>query len=261
MIRLLRFRRPQPDTIRSIRHWATELAVVVVGVLLALVLAEWSTERREQANAEIAVDAMNREVSYHVTGTLRRVAAARCMDEQLTTLAQALPTASLDELRSLSRANSSIGNSNFDHFYGVPTWLYSFVARDRAIRSGAFDRLDPEIADQYAKLYSQLETISFINQQERERADRLSIIAATGGLNENERYQLLATVVELDALNDSVLNSIGFLYEEMRGIGLEPSEKDRADWQRWRTSLVETRGDCVLDLPLTFSGDPLAMIR
>lgn len=250
----------RPRQKRTLIHWATELIIVVTGVLLALVLAEWVTERREQAKTKIAIEAMNREIAYHMIGSFRRIAAAPCLDEQISTLAQELPKASISELRGLARQNNSLGRGNFEVFYGLPTWTYYSTARDRALRNGAFDRLSPEIAAAYADTYRMLDLIGEQTDLERLERNELSLIAVAESLDDNERVELLKNTVRLDVLNNTVLNAIGRVYQFTQPLNLEPSEEDREAWRRFRAELRETRGECVLDIPLQFSGNALELI-
>ena len=65
---MIRLRPLRPREQRNLRHWAMELVVVVVGVLLALWVAEWAEDRRELREVAIAEQAVRDEIIYNLAG-------------------------------------------------------------------------------------------------------------------------------------------------------------------------------------------------
>ena len=83
---MIRFRRLQPDTVRGIRHWAIELAVVVVGVLLALWAAEWANDRGEKRKDAQAIEALRTELVDNLTSIGLWQAMDQCQSDQIVYL-------------------------------------------------------------------------------------------------------------------------------------------------------------------------------
>ena len=89
---MIRLRPLRSREVRSIRHWAIELAVVVIGVLLALWAAEWAQDRSARKSSQIAQDAMDSDLMFMALGTMRRYSTQPCVRESIANLERAAAT-------------------------------------------------------------------------------------------------------------------------------------------------------------------------
>ena len=253
MIRPLNLRARQ---VRSLRNWGIELLIVVVGVLLALWASQWVSDREARKNAEIAAAAMDRDLMFMGHGLMRRFTTQPCIIAALKRLQIAAATP--DGGTFVAPPVAKIDDDNdglLGTYYPVGTWSYPMQAFDRAVATGAFNHMDPERARHYADAYSWVEALARTNKLEGDLEARLSTIAMYDRMDAPSRLALRRDIADADNQNRFVLRAGRFLFDSMRRLGIEPDDEARADWKFYNERAREVRGDCVIDLPLDFSGE------
>ena len=143
---MIRLRPLRPREVRSIRHWAIELAVVVVGVLLALWAAEWANDRGEKRKDAQAIEALRTELVDNLTSIGLWQAMDQCQSDQIVYLRDLLANEGREwpgidrELLTTDIPDGQTFASIYTLWSGRPT----FLAWEAAADSGAFSRLDPD---------------------------------------------------------------------------------------------------------------------
>lgn len=250
-----RFRNLRPRHKRELRHWAIELAVVVIGVLLALWAAEWAQDRSARASSQIAQAAMDEDLMYMALGTMRRFSTQPCVLASLRNLEEAVSVADDEPFVAPPVAMNTSGSDHaFERYYPVGLWNYPTQAFDRAVAVGAFDHMPQERAIQYADAYDWVRNLASANADEELLMTRLAVVEMTDRLDTPTRAMLRETIARLDGQNQNVLNSGRFLFDLMNQLGIEPTEADREEWHRYNEAARAVRGDCVVELPLDFTG-------
>lgn len=87
---MIRPRKLKPRETRELRHWAIELAVVVVGVLLALGVAEWAADRREAREHEQRVERMETAIANAAVSAAVAQAIYACEDARFARIKELL---------------------------------------------------------------------------------------------------------------------------------------------------------------------------
>jgi hypothetical protein len=182
----LEFRKPKP--VHNWREFATEVGVVVVGIVIAL-SAEQLLERLEwHHKISRAEEQMRLEMSLDDgPEALQRVALADCIDHGLAEI-----RASVERSDDRAVVVTAIGQVD------IPRHTYESDAYRAAEASGVLGRLDPQRLDRWNYLYSTMPVLDRIAEREYFDAAALHAVRTSGGLlSEAEQLKLLEAVENL----------------------------------------------------------------
>lgn len=186
---MFRSRLPQlrPRQKRELRHWAIELVVVVVGVLLALFAAEWAEGRREAAEHERRIARMDNAIVKVAADAAAERAAAMCED------------ARIEELKVLLDSNGrEWPGSSFSYALSLPDELLfplPLIVNLEATPSDAFEAaeaagtiatLDEEEADYYRARRLQFEYLEEAYDRGLQAILDLSVLSEPRTLSQDE---------------------------------------------------------------------------
>lgn len=235
---------------------ALDFLIVLTGVMLALWASQWVADREARRSAQISQDAMDADLMLMAMGTMRRFTTNACLTDAITRITEA--AAVEDGAPFVTPQSGRVGgqrDGHFNDYYPVGLWNYPSQAFDRAVALGAFDHMDPARAADYATAYEWVSQLRTANEAEEILRSRLSILEMVDVMDDPTRLSIRVTIAELDGWNEGVLNSGRFLFDAMHRLGIEPSEADRAQWREYNTLARGVRGECVIDLPLDFTGE------
>ncbi len=246
----MRLRRLRPREMRSIRHWAIELAVVVVGVLLALGAAEWAEGRREAARQAEALEEVDAAIDNALLFHAHYQATKPCILAERDRILEQL-RAPGTAWQGIAASNSRQGLSSqlaFDYPFLPMTAQFRIDAWDRARAVGAFETMDRDRADQYALAEYSLDIAS-------RQADILAQTLATFAplsvdrtLTADQRLAMEQALAQAD---------LSLEFVEVLGISLRQALRE-IDWvmgenlRRANERAIETRrgqfGACIVDV-------------
>ncbi len=234
---------------------ALDFVIVVMGVLLALWASQWASDRSARRSAQIAAEAMDADLRLMAIGTMRRFTTHPCIIDAIDRLSEAVSIEDGEPfiMPAAGRLNKP-DDSFFEDYYPVGLWNYPMQAFDRAVAIGAFDHMDAQRAADYATAYEWVRQLAQANEEEEVLRARLSIIEMIDRMDAQTRLAIRTDLAELDGWNQAVLNSGRFLFDTMHRLNIEPAAQDRSDWHAYNELARSIRGDCVIDLPLDFSG-------
>ncbi|MGQ8364983.1 hypothetical protein [Glaciecola sp. 1036] len=243
------------QNLQGIKQWSMEFIIVVFGVLLALWTQEWVKQLNDKETADIIAEAMDQDLLFMATGTMRRFSAQPCMLESLKNLATVVKTPNGEAFVKppIAKATDE-SDAAFNTYYPVPLWSYYTRAFDRAIATGAFDHMSIEKVELYGEAYGWVVQMIEIEEAEDALTSRLAMVEMIELMDESTRLTLSRDIAALNGLNASMLNSGRFLFESMNKLGLRPSEENIELWHYINKRSQEVRGDCVQDFPLDFTG-------
>jgi len=245
-----RFRYLRPRQKRALRHWALEFVVVVVGVMLALLAAEWAETRRAKAEAEQAVGAMARELQT-ISGVMYfGLQGWECQNEQIKRLYLALmnteapwdPEALVVQEVDTDRSE----RSSLPVYFDDAPYIRHFSARENAEAMGALQKLSPERAHSIAFLYSVADTAYAANYKRYETSRALTALSLKGPPSLAERRKLLGTLGEINEQHELFIryaNGVLGLWDQFT----EKPEILPADWKAVKQRITEREdklGDC-----------------
>lgn len=193
-----------PGSRESRRLYAGEVAVVVIGVLLALgadQAVRYVSDRIETAEArERIVGEVNRLTALAV----ERIALDSCIRSQIDVLHRGLAEGR-DDWSDAVFNSSTKQKRALREMYHTPDRPWSTYAYDEAINVGSLKSATAHERWLLSTMYVQFEEMRQLNQQEVQLSTQLAVLQSNPALSPEERHRLMTTLAELDLINASMV--------------------------------------------------------
>ena len=190
----------KPKPVHNWRELASEVGVVVVGIVIAL-SAEQLLDRLEwHHKIDRGEEQMRLEMSRDDgPEVLQRIALADCVDHGLAQIRA-----------SIERADDRAATIAAIARVGIPRHTYESDAYRAAEASGVLARLDPQRLDRWNFLYSTMPVLDRIAEREYFDASALHGVRTSGvSLSEGEQLKLLEAVESLRRDNLDIVREAG----------------------------------------------------
>jgi hypothetical protein len=210
----------KPKAPHNVREFVIEIAVIVLGVLIALGAEQLVQMVEWRHKIEAAEEAMGTELrDDDGPQAYARYAVSQCLTNRL------------DEIRTAVESGADRPTVvRLTRSYKIPFWTWDSLALQSANASNVMTRMNAERAQRWTSAYAVIPALDRANEREFHDLAELYALRTTGGaLSEDERSQLLRAVEMLrqDALQvfAAVRVFLPSIYES--GIRLEPARRDR----------------------------------
>ena len=234
-----------------IRHWGTELAIVVAGVLIALWAQAWFEGRKEGKVQRETVEQMDRLFGRALVQTAARVASSSCSRERIAELDDALRSSTGNwtamPIRNLP-AGMLVGH--FPMVYLVDSDVLPLQVFDTARQNGTMAALAPEDRRFYERVERELTWLNDVWQNREDPGMQLSILGLDGPLSDRARDEMRQALAWLDGENHVTVLRAGALARLARERGFQPVPDDRAAFRRKIERDRRLFGDCVVEVDL-----------
>ena len=232
-----------------IAHLGTELAVVVLGVLLALWAQAWFESRKEAAIHRETIGQMNDMFGRVLVQTAARVATSRCAVRRITELDDALRASDGQwrgmPLQGLANPETS---GRFPPVYVFDSDVLPLEIFDTARQNGTLAALSAEDRRFYLSMERQFSWLNDVWGGSGEQGMRLSVLGADGPLSDGARDELRQVLAWHDMENRITQMRARSLARLAQERGFQLDDQHRADF---RAKLERDRkmfGDCVADI-------------
>ena len=242
-----------PQGWRALR-W--EIAVVVVGVLIALAAQQLVDDLYWKGQAAKARKTIEEELLEHERDAYERQAVTPCLRNQLLRLSARLVAdrRSWEPMPMVvypSKDIPTLAEKVTPTAYRAPTRLWIDEAFRTAQSTGALNHLPADLVATYAAIYRRSRRTIEMQDIEEEAANRLSVLAVRGELSQDARQALFGSLARTDYASSymevNLKSQIKLLAEAFDGRYIERRRKMIDDAIR---SQREFRGPCVLPLKL-----------
>ena len=239
---MIRLRPLRPREMRSIRHWAIELAVVVVGVLLALWAAEWAEARRQAADDARIMDEVRSEVRYNLRSIALFQAQQDCLIQSMGAIkAQLLdsgtPWVGYDDGRPEQREGL------FDDTMRASVQLMTRDQYQRALAAGTVERLAE--AGDLRQAYSMFDMISQSQVEILEEVGGLRPLSEPISLGSGERVDFLGGLARIDERLGVIRVLAPLAFDIVPDDYRRQTGGEREDYERLFTELAVYQGECL----------------
>jgi hypothetical protein len=225
-----------PKALHNWRELAREIAIIVVGVLIALFFEQLVEGWRWQHKIAAAENAMRFELLWDDGPQLyQRWAMHPCV------------VARLDGIRSAVEAGRPRGEVRalIDSFW-LPSFSYDSIAHQEAIASDVASHMSHDESDPYDALYDDMPRLDRTSEQEGAAIAQLRVLKRTGGALSPEEQDKVLSAVEVLRNDDRIIwLPWRWALPYLRKVG-------QLDAQRIRDFMTAARkhyGACVKDLP------------
>lgn len=233
------------------RKRLVELAVIVLGVLIALGLENLIQEVRFRADARDLERAFVTEVSNAVLLSLERQAITPCLIRRLRVLSAHVDAAG-GVLEPVEALPSGFGYAT-PQIYRSPTRVWVTSSFDRALGSEAFKRIPAARADEYASLFAQIRSQQELNDAEFLAAMGLAPLAySQPNMTAEVRADALQQIANLDRHQAVIAMASEQVVEAALSLTLIGKdvrqwliEDDETAFEQYRSEMRAAYGDCV----------------
>jgi len=225
-----------------------ELAIVVIGVLIALGAQQAVEERSWRNEVRLTEDALTIEIAQAVVHASERQLVSRCLRDRLTHLIGKISSNqgpwSGDPLP-LPRVTTGVTTTT-SPAYRTPNRPWNDDVWVATQNGGVFSHMPRERLAAFAKVYARMEGLRKVNGLEHQVFPELLYLSFNTQLDGAARQRALATLGKLDWLNGTILLDGKNLIDEVRAVRLDFSrtslKRDLANVERTQRAF---RGKCV----------------
>ena len=226
MFRLLRLRPPH--------GWnavAWELAIVVLGVLIALAAQQWAEERSWAGKVRQSTATIRDEVANHYAWSVEWRVVEPCILAQIDALHRRVMESG-DRLE----PEPTFDDNNFRYVLRLPSKEYSSSAWNAAQLDGVTSRLDPDLRRELSSHYEQVRIASELTERNGVDYRKALTLSYPLRLDPSVRYSILTTLDELRGRAEFVDIESGQMIDHVTRMGMIPSaQRVRADVERYGT--------------------------
>lgn len=225
-----------PKAAKNWHELLLEIAVITVGVLIALSLEQWLEEREWHRRVETAQTAMKRELLWDDGPQIYyRAAAHPCA------------VARLDEIRAAVEGGQSRDQIwKLIDSYWVQFLTYDSLAHQDATASQVAAHMDPDELDDFTLAYAVMPLMDSVSRKEAADVARMRALPRNGGpLTEYERLEVLGAVEALRNDEHQMWDAARWAMPPIRRLG----QLDRGRVDHFMRNARAHYGDCIRDLP------------
>lgn len=176
-----------PKPLHGWREFAGEIAVIVIGVLIALAAEEFVQRLNWREQVREAQEALNAQLAESQYAALERVAIGECTNRQIDRLDELLEGNVFPKV-DLSRLGAI-------RLWGTASW-------DAASSSGAVAHMTPELRNQYANLFSFTAVLGELNRDAYSAMADFRTIEKHPRLTETSRDRLSRNLAQMRTYNN-----------------------------------------------------------
>jgi hypothetical protein len=209
----------KPKPIHNWRELATEIGVIVIGILIALGLEQAVENYHTDERTEAAQRAVDTEIRFNLAKAGREVAMRGCMERQLAALSDAIGGGDQAEVRRLLSAGQ----------FAQP-FPWTDAAWRAAVDSGAADRFDQRRRRNYWLIYGTVNATDAAQDQYWDAYHRLRAVALGGlALSPAASATEVTELARMTAAEEQKLSATTILLSNAeRLFGFEPDEAELA---------------------------------
>jgi hypothetical protein len=196
----------KPKPIHNLRELASEIGVIVIGILIALGLEQVIETLHTRERTEVAQQAVDREVRFNLAKANRELDMRACMERQMAALSDAIGKRDQGKVRRL------LGTAGF-----VGPFPWTHAAWQAAVDSEAADHFDPARRHDYWLIYGTVNASDRAQDQYWDAYAQLRAIALSGLSDSPEAAGVeLTQMARLTAAEEQMLSATLILKDNGR---------------------------------------------
>jgi len=245
----MHFQLPEPT--HGWPSFAGEVAIVVIGVLIALGAQSLAERWHWSGEVRIANDGFREELGTGAGMAFERLIIQPCLRGRIRELSSLLAQSDGAWKASPMAVASGPYSNVMPVAYRGPTRLLPTDRWKNAIANGTLNHLPSDRVRELSSLYGQISQFSDLHGEEAKAAARLTPLAFDRQLDAGSRTNMLASLVEADRINSLMAIQANQIMEAVRALGLR---FPKAEVEERRRQVVADqralRGSCVANLQL-----------
>lgn len=212
MFRLLRLKPPN--------GWSAvvwELAIVTIGVVIALAAQQWVEGLSWRGRTEAAKTPIREELNRHYANAVEWRATYPCIDAQIDRLrARLLSSGATMDPAPIYR------EGEYEYVLRIPSKVFADTAWQAAISDGLTSRFDPALRSELSQHYSEVGKITEMIRLNDLSRQRLATMASPIPIDPMVRLTLLSELETLSGRAEFLNNLFGRVIEHAQNVGMTP---------------------------------------
>ena len=240
-----------PKPLHGWREFVGEIAIIVIGVLIALAAENLIERWRWHEQADTANEAFRAELGYAASIAYERLIIQPCLQKQVGDLSTKLSQNSgLWKASPMELHNKSYLNI-LPVVYRAPTRPLPTDGWKSAIASGALNHMPSEHVRELSGIYELVGQFDAAQREEAKAASRLTPLAFNRILDDSGRTEMLAALAEVDRINSLMALDASQIIEAVRRARFKfPLAEVEVMRRETVAAQRENRGACTAALPL-----------
>lgn len=210
-----------PGSRETWRHYTGEIAVVVIGVLIALGADQAARYVNDRAETAEARERIRLELINTAGLGFERLAIEGCIKDRIKLLSEGLVAGRRNWDDAVYPDAPRRAPRFFKEIYRTPGRPWVVDAYQEALAQGDLDAASRKERELLAAEYTQIKTMAELNREEFRLATELSVLQTNLELSPTRRAELLAVLTRLDAINAGMVLIAGQLIKRQRELGPE----------------------------------------
>ena len=214
--------------------WRTvfwELAIVTIGVLIALGAQQWAEERSWARRVLVSKTALSKELAQHYHWSVEWRTVTPCLMAQVDRLQERVLAS-----EATLRPAPTFTDSNFSYVIRLPSKEYTRSVYDAAVADGVAQRFDPDFRDELNLHYAQADFLEAMTRQNGGDYQELFGLSRPVPLDPGVRFELLRTLDRVRGRIEFMDLLSGQLIDHIMKVGMVPSAVDaRREVERFGT--------------------------
>jgi len=225
---------PRWSKLRPPNGWgavAWDLAVVTLGVFLALAAQQWAENRAVNGKVEAATRALRDELAEHYGFAVEFRAVYPCVQAQLRRLRDSVISSG-----ALMEPVPVYEEQNFHFVLRFPSKVFPTAVWDGAVNDGLIQRFEPAFRRQLAGHYAQIAQMQDLAAANDAAEQALNVLAHRLPLDPAVRYSVMKEIEQLNGRLDNLDLNYGQTIEDIEKVGMVPPvEEAKATTERYGT--------------------------
>ena len=223
------------STLRPPHGWpavAWDLAIVTVGVLVALVLQQWAEERSADAKTTEALNGIRAEIANHYRSSIEWRVVEPCIVAQI----DALTTRVLESGARLAPTPIQTEADDFHFVLRTPSKEYPKSSWEAATNEGFVARLEPSLRNELTAYYAQIDELNAMGRTNYYETTGVNELGYPLPLDASTRYAIIHQLQDIRGLAEYHDTISGQLFDHMQKVRMSPPIGEaRALTQRYGT--------------------------
>ena len=231
-----------------------DFTIVVVGILIAFQITNWSEAQSERAELTRAESALQSDLAQNYFNAAERLSLTDCRTTQLRDLADRL-LASGELWEGSARFDIDASTSRaIDRVLRSPSRIWGSRIWEAGLARGTFDQMDADHRESLDQLFQQTDHVDVLQREIHILQARLKVLSRTIELTRADRLRYFDIISEIDERSYLLEIIAGQIVDRIQQIGVTVDEatqsKIRAYLAERNSSRIEIYGLCAK--PLTF---------
>jgi hypothetical protein len=240
-----------PKAFKGWRKVAGEIAIIVVGVLIALGLDQYVQARQWRQQVAQAEEGFQWELALGAQDAYERLAIQPCLQGRIRELAERLNREDPRWSALPLELNAKYYRNALPVVYRAPYRTVFMDAWRNALADQTLNHLSSQRSSQLSGLYKAREEFGRLQEQELQAAGRLTPLAYDRPLDADGRREMLQVLAEIDRTNTLLIRNSEELLAALKKFEVKFGKAEVAAMRKEVLDVQrDYRGSCVQELPL-----------